>query len=365
MRHYLALYPPSQAQQARKKEYVIMGRIVAVTNLKGGIGKTTTVVNVGAGLALSGARVLLVDVDAQGNLAIALGMQPRRTIYEVLIDHARVTDCIVSARPNLDLIAADDSLLSAQTIIAQRPDWSRVLHQALQPIRSEYDVILIDVPGSLTVLSANALAASHDLLVPTTVDSLSMKGLTLLFKQVSRLKNTTGSIRMIVPTMFDSRLKQSGTLLEELQRTYGTLVTPPIRVNVRLSEATAAGRTIYEYDPRSRGALDYAHLVDRLRELWKFPATPRQAAPAEQPAPAPAPPAPANGTHAPAVDSVAAPETLPPLPNERPMVTGRARQPQTTCPHCGRELRHATVAGYRVAFCDHCKYKRQELVNSR
>jgi chromosome partitioning protein len=291
-------------------------------------------------------------------------MQPRRTIYEVLIDHAKVTDCVVPARPNLDLVAADDSLLSAQTIIAQRPDWSRVLQQALQPVRSQYDVILIDVPGSLTPLSANALAASQDLLVPTTVDSLSMKGLTLLFKQVSRLKNTTGSIRMIVPTMFDSRLKQSGALLETLQQTYGTLVTPPIRVNVRLSEATAAGRTIYEYDPRSRGALDYAHLVDRLRELWNFSAAPPQpAAPAEPPAPTPA--APPNGNHAPAVDSVAAPEALPPLPTERPMVTGRSRQPQTTCPHCGRELRHATVAGYRVAFCDHCKYKRQELVSSR
>jgi chromosome partitioning protein len=343
-----------------------MGRIVAVTNLKGGIGKTTTVVNVGAGLALSGARVLLVDVDAQGNLSTALGMQPRRTIYEVLIDHAKMADCTVTARPNLDLVAADDSLLSAQTIIAQRPDWSRVLQQALQPVRNQYDVILIDVPGSLTVLSANALAASHDLLVPTTVDSLSMKGLTLLFKQVSRLKNTTGSIRMIVPTMFDSRLRQSGELLADLQRTYGTLVTPPIRVNVRLSEATAAGRTIYEYDPRSRGALDYAHLVDRLRELWNFVAVPQQTAPARSPDPAtPTPNGPPNGNHAPPADAPAVPEATPALPTERPMVTGRARQPQTTCPHCGRELRHATVAGYRVAFCDHCKYKRQELVSSR
>jgi chromosome partitioning protein len=185
-----------------------------------------------------------------------------------------------------------------------------------------------------------------------------MNGLKLLFKQVSRLKNTTGSIRMIVPTMFDSRLRQSGTLLEELQQTYGTLVTPPIRVNVRLSEATAAGRTIYEYDPRSRGALDYAHLVDKLRELWNFPAAPQQAAPAPPAVPA----SPTNGNHAPPAPS---PEALPPLPTERPMVTGAARQPQTSCPHCGRELRHATVAGYRVAFCDHCKYKRQELVSSR
>src|ERR1043165_2712680 len=104
-----------------------MGRVIAVSNAKGGIGKTTTVVNIGAGLALKGARVLLVDVDAQGNLAMALGVRPRRTLYEVLVDGAKAADCVFAARPNLDLIAADEGLLSAQTVIAQRPDWSRVL----------------------------------------------------------------------------------------------------------------------------------------------------------------------------------------------------------------------------------------------
>src|SRR3954465_7533529 len=100
-----------------------MGRVIAVSNAKGGIGKTTTVVNIGAGLALKGARVLLVDVDAQGNLAIALGVKARRTLYEVLIDGAHAVDCIIEARPGLDLLAADDSLLSAQPTISRRADW--------------------------------------------------------------------------------------------------------------------------------------------------------------------------------------------------------------------------------------------------
>ncbi len=343
-----------------------MGRIIAVTNLKGGIGKTTTVVNVGAGFALKGARVLLVDVDAQGNLAHALGVTTRRTIYDMLIDKVAPEKCIVTARPNLDLIAADDTLLSAQTMIAQRPDWSRVLEQAIRPLKQAYDFILIDAPGSLTVWSVNALFASNDLLVPTTVEHLSINGLKLLFKQVNRLKNSTGSIRIIIPTMFDSRLRQAGTMLEQLHNTYGNLLAPPIRVNVRLSEATSEGRTIYEYDPRSRGALDYARLVDRLGELWNFQARAR---------PQPAAPAASNqnGTHiqgqqraetaviagtatSTGADAAAA--------EKSPLVIGGGNMSQLSCPHCGRPLQRATIAGYRVAFCDHCRYKQQELVTT-
>src|SRR6185503_7445516 len=115
-----------------------MGRVIAVSNVKGGIGKTTTVVNIGAGLALKGARVLLVDIDAQGNLAMALGVKPRRTLYEVLIDGARPDACVSQARPNLDLIAADQALLGAQPTIARRPDWSRVLEQGLRPLVDTY-----------------------------------------------------------------------------------------------------------------------------------------------------------------------------------------------------------------------------------
>jgi chromosome partitioning protein len=348
-----------------------MGRIVAVTNLKGGIGKTTTVVNVGAGLALKGARVLLVDVDAQGNLSPALGVTPKHTIYEVLVDRCDPTRCIIPARPNLDLLPADDSLLSAQALISQRPDWSRVLEQALTPLKRSYDFILIDAPGSLTVLSANALSASTDLLVPTTVESLSLKGLNLLFKQVARLKPGSSSVRLIVPTLFDARLRQSNELLEQLRTTYGALIANPIRVNVRLSEATSAGQTIYEYDRRSRGALDYAHLVDRLSDMLGFQAPPRKSVPKVS-----------NGHTVPAEVAVAQPvtngaDTPAPVQQEQPVqqpaaavarngrdpvVAGAGNVLQEQCPNCGHPLRRATLAGYRVSFCDHCKYKQQELV---
>jgi chromosome partitioning protein len=370
-----------------------MGRVIAVTNLKGGIGKTTTVVNVSAGLALKGARVLLVDVDAQGNLALALGVTPRRTLYEVLIDGKHPKDCITSARPNLDLLAANDTLLTAQPAISQRADWSRVLEKALHPIKANYDFIFIDCGGSLTVLNINALLAANEVLVPTTVESLSIKGLELLFKQIIRIKNHTGCIRAIVPTMYDSRLRQSGELLEYLQMTYGALVLPPIRINVRLSESTAQGRTIYEHDPRSRGALDYAQLVERLSQVWNFAvASPplaqgsaakrSTAALYQNDGAAPSSVPPANDTSAsvsaqadPLLASApAAPAVTPHAKNhtaaqqstegsERPVVTGAGNMLQLNCPHCGHTLQRTTVAGYRVAYCDHCKYKHQELAS--
>lgn len=343
-----------------------MGRVIAVTNLKGGIGKTTTVVNVGAGLALKGARVLLVDVDAQGNLALALGVRPRHTLYEVLVDGAAPAGCITNARPNLDLLAADESLLTAQPTIARRADWTRVLEQALRPIKASYDFIFVDCGGSLTVLNVNALLAASDVLVPTTVEHLSIKGLELLFKQVVRIKNSTGSIKVIVPTMFDARMRQSSALLEKLQTTYGALVTPPIRVNVRLSEASAEGRTIYEFDPRSRGALDYAQLVERLSQIWDFaPPRPVVAAPppraaASEPAPPVEPLRASPPVEAPRAAAIR-PITPPNSPPEHAVVTGAGGVLQLTCPHCGHPLQRATVAGYRVAYCEHCKYKQQEL----
>jgi chromosome partitioning protein len=324
-----------------------MGRVIAVANAKGGIGKTTTVVNIGARLALKGARVLLVDVDAQGNLAMALGVHPRRTLYEVLVDGAKAADCVFAARPNLDLIAADEGLLNVQTIIAQRPDWSRALEQGLRPLFSAYDFILIDSGGSVTTLNTNALACASEVIVPTAIEHFSLKSIDLLFKQVTRVKGNSSSIRMIIPTMYDPRVRQSGELLDSLRARYGPLVTSPIRVNVRLSEAPTLGQTIYEYDPRSRGAVDYALLVEHISAVFGFRSHARSI---HAPAPAVAP---------------APPPTITPAPiaAERPPVrpTNGAFGETQGCPYCGRPLQYATLAGYRVAYCDNCKYKTQTL----
>jgi chromosome partitioning protein len=317
--------------------------VIAISNLKGGIGKTTTVVNVGAGLALKGARVLLVDTDAQGNLAMALGLQPRKTLYDVIVDNAPVAKCLTPARPNLDLLAADATLLGAQPVIARRADWSRVLEQALRPIKNDYDFLLIDSAGSLTPLNVNALVSASDVIAPTTIEHFSVKSLELLFAQISRVKGGHGSVRMIVPTMFDPRVRQSGQILAELQERYGALVAPPVRVNVRLSESPAHGKTIYEYDPRSRGAADYARLVEHISAAFGFQAAERPQAAAHQPVPAPAPTSAAQ-----------------------PVVTANGVAPArgASCPYCGKPLEFAQLAGYRVGYCDNCKYKTQSLVSN-
>ncbi len=308
-----------------------MGEVIAISNLKGGIGKTTTVVNLGAGLALKGARVLLVDVDAQGNLAMALGISPRRTIYEALIEGARAADCITPARSNLDLLAADHTLLGAQPQLAQRPDWSRALEKTIRPLYGEYDFIFIDSGGSLTPLNINALMAARSVIAPTAIEHFSLKSLELLFDQVGRVKGSSAAIRLIIPTMYDERVKQSGELLGNLQQQYGPRIGPPIRVNVRLSEAPRHGKTIFEFDARSRGALDYAQLVERVSTLFSFTPVARPAAPATAPA------------------------------HPGPLVLQK-NPPTQACPHCSRPLEHVTLAGYLVAYCDHCKYKTQTLI---
>jgi chromosome partitioning protein len=366
-----------------------MGRVVAITNLKGGIGKTTTVVNLSAGLALKGARVLVIDVDAQGNLAMALGVRPRRTLYEVLVEGAKAADCITQVRPNLDLLAANETLLIAQPEIARRADWPRVLEQAIRPLRGAYDFTFIDCGGSLTVLNLNALNAASDVVVPTTVEPFSLRGLEMLISQITRVKGSSSCVRAIVPTLYDPRKRQSVELLEQLHERYNSLVTTPIRVNVRLSESSAEGRTIYEYDPRSRGATDYAQLVEHLSGIWGFtPARDRAAPaagqrngappnalepvrPAQEPlrlAPEPVRPAQeplrlAPQAGAPGADTPPAAERERHEPAAEPVVVGSGSMLSLTCPNCGGGLRRATVAGYRVAYCDHCKYRRQELAS--
>jgi chromosome partitioning protein len=338
-----------------------MGRVIAISNLKGGIGKTTTVVNLGAGLALKGARVLLVDTDAQGNLSMALGVKPRRTVYEVLVDGAAATDCLTPARPNLDLLAADHALLGATSEITRRPDWPRALERGLRPLVNRYDFVLVDSGGSLTPLNINAIMAAGDIIAPTTVEPFSIKGLELLFSQVSQVKGSTRGIRMIVPTMYDPRVRQSGALLAELHERYGALVAPPVRVNVRLSESPALGKTIYEYDPRSRGAADYAQVVEYVSHAFGF-TTPDQRPTAKDQGPK----AEDQRLRAESQNGVAATTSTPSGSEQASVVVGRSSLanilPQH-CPNCGRALKYATLAGYRVAYCDNCHYKTQTLAS--
>ena len=204
--------------------------------------------------------------------------------------------------------------------------------------------MLIDSGGSLTTLTTNALNAASDVIVPTAIEHFSLKSIELLFTQIAQIKGNRSSVRLIIPTLFDPRVRQSGDLLDQLRARYGKLVADPIRVNVRLSEAPTLGQTIYEYDPHSRGAVDYALLVEHLSTMFGFRAIPRDLV--RTMPPTPEPPAPPT----------------PPAPEHRaPAATNGLFKGPPACPNCGQPLQHATLAGYRVAYCDNCKYNTQTL----
>jgi chromosome partitioning protein len=305
-------------------------RVIAVTNFKGGIGKTTTTVNVSAGLALKGARVLLVDVDPQGSLSISFGLdKPKRNLYHALVEGRRMEECMVTARPGLDLVAADESLLIAQQDLARRSDWSRSIELALRTVVRNYDFVFLDCSASLTVLNASALSCASDILVPTALEHLALQGLEQLCRTITRIKGTMGSVRMILPTMFDARQRQAHELLAQLKERFGPLVAEPIRANVRLSEAPAHGKTIYEFDPRSRAAAEYAALVERLSAIFAW--------------------SPRNEEQARAVVEAQQARRVP-------------EGQEQACPHCSGPVERTTLAGYRIVFCSRCKWKTSTLI---
>lgn len=332
-------------------------RKIAVVNFKGGTGKTTTVVNLGAGLALRGRQVLLVDVDAQGGLALSFGLAPKRTLADVLTAKVPAQEGIVQAQPCLDLLPSDNALLQAQRAISYYVNWQNVLAAALQAVEDRYDFILLDCAASLTLLNVSALSYATEIFIPTQVEYLSLMGLNQVLENLARIRYPNRprqevrdlGISLIIPTMYDVRKRQSRLLLAELRQTYGRRVAYPIRTNVRLSEAPARQQTIFEYAPRSSGAFDYNRLVDLvLQETLLVGEEPiglqrpflvQREEPVPEEMPSKISPAPM-------------------VPEETPLVTATT----PLCPYCGSALTTLAVAGYRVYHCERCGYQKQVLL---
>ncbi len=335
-------------------------RKIAVVNFKGGTGKTTTVVNLGAGLAQRGWRVLLVDVDAQGGLALSFGSAPGRTLADVLTGKVSTREGIVQVRPHLDLLPSDNTLLQAQRTVSHHVNWKDTLAAVLRPVEEHYDFIFLDCAASLTLLNVSALWYAAEIFVPTQVEYLSLIGLNQVLENLARIRYPNRprqevrnlGISLIIPTMYDVRKRQSRLLLAELRQIYGRRVAYPIRINVRLSEAPAYRKTIFEYAPGSSGAFDYGRLVDLvLQETLlvgeepiglqrPFPIRREELVPEEVP--------PAERSAAPLI-----PEEAPPTP---------ATAAAPLCPYCGSALTTLIVAGYRVYQCERCGYQKQVLL---
>lgn len=242
---------------------------IAVLNQKGGTGKTTTTVNVAAGLAEAGHKVLVVDVDSQGHVAVSLGVEGSRTLYHLLVEEKPLSECVVAARPNLDILPGNETLASAEIVLARMNEGrDKILRDKLVAERG-YDFILLDCGPSLSILNMNALTFADHLVVPVSCDYLSLVGVKQVLKTLKNVNSVLMhniSILGILPTFYDMRNNISDESVRTLQGHFHDKVLPAIRVNTRLKEAPQHKQTIFEYAPDSRGAQDYRKLVDWIEK---------------------------------------------------------------------------------------------------
>jgi chromosome partitioning protein len=244
-------------------------RRIAILNQKGGTGKTTTAVNLAAGLAEREQQVLLVDTDAQGNVGVSLGVAGERSLYHVLVDGAEPTDVAVPVRSHLDVITSDSTLAAAEIWLAhQNPDQrSRILTRRLNllQVSRKYDHVIIDCGPSLNLLNQNALSFVDEVIIPVTCDYLALVGVKQVLKTIKDVERHLGHavrISAVLPTFYDGRTRLAREVLETLQGHFKTKCLEPIRMNTRLAEAPSHKKTIFEYAPVSHGAADYNRVVD-------------------------------------------------------------------------------------------------------
>jgi len=247
-------------------------RVIALVNQKGGVGKTTTAVNLGASLALLGRRVLVVDADPQGNTTTGFGVDKRaveRDVYHVLLHDTPIADVVLQTDvENLALVPATLNLAGAEIELVAALQRELRLKAALRPALHAYDDILIDCPPSLGLLTINALTAANELIIPVQAEYYALEGLTQLVGIVRRVKeglNPDLVIRGVLITMFDGRTKLAGEVLEEVNRYFPDRVfQTQIPRNIRLSEAPSYGKPAILFDVKSRGAQAYLSLAKEL-----------------------------------------------------------------------------------------------------
>jgi chromosome partitioning protein len=251
-----------------------MSRTVAIANQKGGVGKTTTAVNLAAGLALMGKKVLLLDLDPQGNAGSGLGypsIKVQRGIYDVLSGNAPLQEVILETEiPGLHLVPSGQRLVGAEVELVDLPRREFRLKEALTDAESKYDFILIDAPPSLGFLTLNALTAARSVLVPVQCEYYALEGLSHLLSAIRLVQqglNPTLQIEGVLLTMFDNRLNLSQQVLEETRRFFAERVyRTVIPRNVRLSEAPSFGKPVVVYDPACAGSTSYMNLAKEVIE---------------------------------------------------------------------------------------------------
>lgn len=251
-------------------------RVVAVLNQKGGTGKTTTAVSIASGLATLGQRVLLVDLDPQGNVAASLGVSSPRTVYHLLCGGLTAQQCAIRGRENLDIITSDQGLAAAEIDLARTDDdqeRATRLERAMDTIRG-YDFIILDCAPALSVLNHNALHFAGEVLIPVSCDYLALVGVKQVLRTLRRVaEHGEREVRIagVLPTFYDVRNRVCVDALGYLRKTFGAKTLPPVRVNVKLAESPSVKQTIFEHAPESHGARDYMRVVEWLRTAGTRP----------------------------------------------------------------------------------------------
>lgn len=249
-----------------------MGKIIPFSNQKGGVGKTTTCVNMAAYLAKAGKKVLLADIDPQGNATTGLGFSKsgiKKSVYNVLIEDESVKDNILTTQvEGLDLLPANIDLAGAEVELVYKKDRERVLKNALDKVKNDYDYILIDCPPSLGLITINALAAADSVIIPIQSEYYALEGLSQLMNTISLVRkhlNKSIKVEGVVLTMHDRRSLISRQIAGEIQKYFTKkLYEIVIPRNVRLAEAPSHGKPIMLHDPRCNGARAYAALTEEF-----------------------------------------------------------------------------------------------------
>src|SRR5438552_6277379 len=246
-----------------------MGRVISFANQKGGVAKTTTTLNLGVAFAEHGLKVLLIDLDPQGNLTMSQGLNPdniERSMFDVLVHKVPIQDVI--ERREVDIAVSSIDLAGAELALSSMIGRERALEKAIAPIRDDYEFILIDTPPSLGLLTVNALVASEGVIVPVQCEYLSLRGLVQLENTMSMIReNLNPKVEIIgnLATMFDRRLLHSREAVEILKENFGDLVlNTRIRKTVRYAEAPVKGQSIFKYDPTGEGAGMYRDLAKEV-----------------------------------------------------------------------------------------------------